>query len=112
MWKYLLIVVGFIASAGAGFYFGEDHVVRMNVAEIASAQSKGASEQAKKDATDYAKGRASTIVRAGDKTKSDASLKAIVDNKGILVPAQKECVVSAPAMRKLNDPDLVGKDAQ
>ncbi|MBI1313677.1 hypothetical protein GC176_20485 [bacterium] len=101
---------------GAGYLKGNDHVITKVInasnAQIANAKSEAAKAQAEQDAKDYAAAKADYEKRLGEDKARMTSYEATIKNLKILVPHQDVCKISPEAMKRLNDPDLIGKDAQ
>lgn len=117
--KVWLIVLA-VSNAATGVYFynhGVDHVVTKVInasdAQIAAATAVGAQAQQAIDAKDAAKNKADYEARLAAADKRNAALDALLKNAKLMVPRQPGCKpITAAAMDKLNDPDLIGKDAQ
>ena len=116
--KYWLIAlaVSNIATGAIFYYKGSDHVLTKTInattAQLVSARAEGAAAQSKQDADDQASTKADYEKRLAADAKRNAALEALLKNKPILIPHNAVCLVSKATMSLLNDPDLIGKDAQ
>jgi hypothetical protein len=112
----VLIVLG--ATFGLGYRSGENSVVKPYATATVNAATQGAHAQSDKTAKD-AKANHQDAQERGDKNKKrDAAVAAIKKSEPAMLPQPQTgntvvCPpVSADAMKKLNDPDIIGEDAQ
>lgn len=115
----VLIAAGLIF--GAGYYKGEQSVVKPIATATVNAATQGVQAQSKKTAADAVVNHADSTARQGANQKRDDAVAAIKKSEPALLasppPAPNQLAqvcppVSAEAMSKLNDPDIIGKDAQ
>ena len=112
----VIIVLG--ATFGAGFHFGEQSVVKPLATSIANIAPQAAKAQSDKTSADAKANQADSKARAGAQSKRDAAVAAVKATPSLLTPVPKTAqgticpAISTEAMDKLNDPDIIGKDAQ
>lgn len=104
---------------GVGYHFGESSVVKPLAASIANIAPAAAKAQSDKTSADAKANQADSASRQDTDAKRDAAVAAIKKTEPALLPAPVTgasasiCpVISPEAMDKLNDPDIIGKDAQ
>lgn len=116
--KAAIVVIVLGATFGAGYHFGEQSVVKplaTSIANIAPQAAKAQSDKTSKDAKDN---QADSQTRQGADSKRDAAVAAVKKTPSLIppmppLPAGIVCPsASTQAMGKLNDPDIIGKDAQ
>jgi hypothetical protein len=114
-WKYWLIAMAITAllSAGGGFYLGEQSIVKPYAQATTQAVDKGRAAQSKQDNKDQAANRVDSANRKDSDKKTDIAVAATKKTLAILIPPQPDCPpIRAIVMGRLNDPDIIGKDAQ
>jgi hypothetical protein len=114
--KAAVVVIVLGAAFGVGYHYGEGSVVKPLVTATVNATATGAKVQGDKTAKDAKANQADSKGRQDANTKRDNAVAAIKKSEPALLPAPvaiQQCPpVSAEAMDKLNDPDIIGRDAQ
>ena len=110
----LVLTLG--GTFGAGYYFGNDHVVTKvidaSLKQIADAKDVGKKAQADQDKKDADAARIDYETRQKADAARIAALAGDLAHWKSLVSHDPKCVVPAAAMQGFNDPKVIGEDAQ